>query len=89
MEECVDKLERITANFSEEESEVEKIEEEESDEESSSEMEESEEVDESDASVDKFVLGCEVASDKIVPRDFGLHDSLKRASRESSECSYS
>ena len=28
------------------------------------------EVDESDASVDKFVLGCEVASDKIVPRDF-------------------
>ena len=68
---------------------MEKIEEEESDEESSSEMEESEEVDESDASVDKFVLGCEVASDKIVPRDFGLHDSLKRASRESSECSYS
>ena len=67
---------------------MEKIEEEESDEESSSEMEESEEV-ESDASVDKFVLGCEVASDKIVPRDFGLHDSLKRASRESSECSYS
>ena len=62
---------------------MEKIEEEESDEESSSEMEES------DASVDKFVLGCEVASDKIVPRDFGLHDSLKRASRESSECSYS
>ena len=59
---------------------MEKIEEEESDEESSSEMEES---------VDKFVLGCEVASDKIVPRDFGLHDSLKRASRESSECSYS
>ena len=46
-------------------------------------------MDESDASVDKFVLGCEVASDKIVPRDFGLHDSLKRASRESSECSYS
>ena len=62
---------------------MEKIEEEESDEESSIEMEES------DASVDKFVLGCEVASDKIVPRDFGLHDSLKRASRESSECSYS
>ena len=55
---------------------MEKIEEEESDEESSIEMEES------DASVDKFVLGCEVASDKIVPRDFGLHDSLKRASRD-------
>ena len=42
---------------------MEKIEEEESDEESSSEMEESEEE---EASVDKFVLGCEVASDKIV-----------------------
>ena len=56
---------------------MEKIEEEESDEESSSEMEEqeSEEVDESDASVDKFVLSCEVASgQKIVGK------VLKRAS---------